>query len=58
MVSTGQKWARLEKECLHSDWTSDTNILMADGQGGDLSARKRFLIFKIYDRFKKLLKSV
>ena len=44
IVSAGQKWARLEKEYLHSDWTSDANIWMAGGQGGDLFARKIFLI--------------
>ena len=42
IVSEGQKWTRLEKEYLHSDWTSDTNIWMAGGKGGDLSARKKF----------------
>ena len=43
-MSTVQKWARLEKEYLHSDSTSDTNIRMTGGQGGDLSVRKRILI--------------
>ena len=41
IVSVRQKWARLEKKYLYSDRTSDANILMAYGQGGDLSARKR-----------------
>ena len=36
IVSTGQKWARLQNEYLHYDWTSDTKIWMAGGQGGDL----------------------
>ena len=35
---TGQERARLEKDYLHSAWNSDTNILMADGKGGYLSA--------------------
>ena len=39
-VSAGPKWEQLEKEYIHSDWTSDTNISMVGGQGGDLSARK------------------
>ena len=40
IVSAGQKWAQLEKEYLHYDWTSDANIWMAVEQGGDISARK------------------
>ena len=36
IVSAGQKLARLEKEYFHSDWNSDTNILMAGGEGGDI----------------------
>ena len=44
-VSTGTKWARLEKEYLHSYWTSETKILMVGGQGDDLSARKMIKFF-------------
>ena len=40
IVSAGQTWAWLKKEYLHYDWTYDTEIWVADGQGGDLSARK------------------
>ena len=44
-VSTGQKWARLKKEYLHSEWTSDTKIWMVGEQWGDLSARQNILVY-------------
>ena len=28
IVSASQKWARLEKEYIHSDWTYETKILL------------------------------
>ena len=43
IVSPGQKRAKFKKEYIPSDWSSDTNILMADVKGGDLSAHKVFL---------------
>ena len=43
IVPTGQKWAQLEKEYIHYDGTSDTNILMVGGKGGELCARKSIL---------------
>ena len=51
-VSAGKKLARIEKVYLHSDWTSDSNIWMVGGQGGDLSARKSISIFNILDKVK------
>ena len=55
IVSAGQKWARLEKEYFHSDWTSDTNIWMAGGQGSDLSARKKISnVFDFLTKFKSV----
>ena len=48
IVSTGQKWERLEKEYPHCDWNSDTNIWMAGGKGDDLSARKRIIYILIF----------
>ena len=41
IVSAGQKWTRLGKEYLHSECTSDTNVLIAGGKGGYISACKR-----------------
>ena len=32
IVSTGQKWAQLEKEYLQSDWTSDSKVRMEGGK--------------------------
>ena len=43
-----QKWARLEKEYLPSDWNSDAKIWMEDVQGGDLSAHKIILKIRIF----------
>ena len=40
ILSASQKWAQLDKEYLRCDWTSETNIRMAGGMGGDISARK------------------
>ena len=48
IVSTGQKWARVEKEYLHYDWTSDTKIWMEGGKGGDISARKKIFLTRLY----------
>ena len=56
IVSVGQIWARLEKKYIHSDWTSDTNIWMAGGQGGDFSPRKFFLFCFIFDQVKNCKK--
>ena len=42
IVYAGQKRVRLEKEYLHSDWNSYTNILMAGGEGGYLFSHKSF----------------
>ena len=47
IVSTGQKWARVEKEYLHYDWTSDTKIWMEGGKGGDISARKKIFLTRL-----------
>ena len=58
IVSADQKWARLEKEYLNSDWTSDTNIWMAGGQGGDLFARKRILILFIFTKLQTVKKRI
>ena len=52
IVSAGQTWARLEKEYIHSDWTSDTKIWMAGGQGGYLSPRKISFFLLSYKLFK------
>ena len=41
-MSAGQKWAQTEKEYLHSEWTSDTKILLAAEQGLDLSPVREF----------------
>ena len=49
-MSLGQKCARLDKEYLPSDWTSNANISMADIQGDDLSARKRILKIGFFDQ--------
>ena len=48
IVFMGQKWARLEKEYIHSDWTSETKIWMSGEQWGDLSARSS--IFNFFDK--------
>ena len=56
VVSAGQKWARLEKEYLHTDWTSDTESWIAGGRGGGLSARKRIFNILIFDHVKNCLK--
>ena len=53
-MSTGQKWAQLEKEYLQSDCTSYTKIWMAGGKGGDLSAHKRILL--IFTKLKTVKK--
>ena len=46
IVYAGQKWARLKEEYLHSEWTSDTNILISGGKGGDITTRTRnFYLF-------------
>ena len=45
IVSAGQKWAQLEKEYIHYDWTSDAKIWMTEGKGGDLFACFFFLFF-------------
>ena len=53
IVSTGQKWAQLEKGYLHSGQTYDTKISMAFDKGGDLSACKSILIyFQFFDQVK------
>ena len=51
-VSAGQKWVRLDKEYLHSEWNSATKILMVGGQGGDISARKKILFTFDFDQVK------
>ena len=48
IMSAGQKWAHLEKEYLHFDLTSDTNIWMKSGKGGDLSTYKGIIIILIF----------
>ena len=45
IVSTGQKWAELDKEYVHSDRTSDAKICTEAGQGGHISSRKRIFIY-------------
>ena len=40
ILSMGQQWARIMKEYLSSDWTTDANIWMTYVEGGDLSAHK------------------
>ena len=57
IVSAGQKWAQLEKKYIHYDWTSDPNIWMAGGQGGDISAHKRIWIRFNFWPSHKLLKT-
>ena len=57
-VSAGQKWTRLEKEYIHSDWTSDTKIRMVGGQGGDLSAPKMILILNLLTKLKTVKKRI
>ena len=52
----GQKWAHLRKEYLNCDWSSDTNIWMANVQGGDISARKRIFQFVNFGLVINLLK--
>ena len=47
-MSPGQKWADFEKEYLPSEWSSGTNILMSDVEGGDLSAHKIIIYIIIY----------
>ena len=44
IVSTGQKWAWLEKKYVHSYWTYEAKILMSSDQEGDVSDPKS--IFK------------
>ena len=56
ILSAGQKWAWLKKEYLHSGWTSDANIWITGGQGGDISVCKRILLFLIFDQFVNDLK--
>ena len=48
IVSVGQKWARSEKEYLHSVLTSDTRIWMTGGKRGDLSGHTRIFNFFIF----------
>ena len=57
IVSAGPKWAWLEKKYLYSDWTSDDNIWMEDGQGGDLFACKRIKYLYFFLTSYKLLKT-
>ena len=48
IVSAGQKWVQLERQYLHSYWIPDAKILMAGGQGDDLSACKRIFIYYLF----------
>ena len=53
--SAGQKQARLEKEYLHSDRTSDTKVWMADWQESDFCPVKEYC-FVFCDQVKICLK--
>ena len=44
------KWARLDKEYHHFDWTSDANIWFEVGQGDDIYARKMIGLKKCFDQ--------
>ena len=55
-MSTGQKWAQLEKEYLHSDWNSDTSIWMVAGQGGDLYVQKIIIFIWFLNQLKTVEK--
>ena len=50
IVPASQKWARLEKEYLHFDWTSDAKIWFEVGKGDDIYARKMIGLKKCLDQ--------
>ena len=43
IMSSGQKWARFDKEYIPYDWTSETKIWLIGGSRGDLLVRKGIL---------------
>ena len=54
-VSAGQKWAQLEKEYIHPDWTSDTKNFIIIRQGGDIFDRERNqIVFKFLTKLRTL----
>ena len=57
IMSTGQKWERLEKEYIPSDWTSNAEILMTDSQdtppgGRHLCARSNNMVYVTLNKFR------